>query len=521
MKSVVIGSGLAGLTAAATLAQKGWEVDVFEQFERTGGVTAPYEQDGFRWDLGQLMVEGLGAGEPIGRVLAALNIPVEELPPFTPGQPGAPGTLRIRREDRGYVFPDFELRKPVQPGGLLWRIQRLKELFPDDAPGLDRYWSDFCRLIRLLTCARRMETEAGPNRLLWTARLYLSLLPLLTRKDWSARRLMDSYFKSEQLKCVFTSILADFFTPPSQFLGLGVFALNQEVAYDCRLPARVAGGGEQVYQYSIIGGIGRLVEALESRIRQSGGRIHPGRLVTQVVVEGGRATGVVDSAGAFTPAEAVIASGGVRELYFNLVGEQHLTPAFAEQVRSVPLMDSIFMLHLGIDFDPSPHLHGVTTYFYGTYDVEGGVETGRQGIYHEGRDGFVVHLPSLHTPGMAPAGCHAMTIYTIAPDRLSKGEWADHKEEHIDRLLGYAEQRIPGLRQHIRSLAVITPDDWRARTHTAHHAFGGLAPVMGAWKPPHRTPIAGLWFVGAQSESAGGVNNVIPAAYRIALAAAA
>jgi len=49
------------------------------------------------------------------------------------------------------------------------------------------------------------------------------------------------------------------------------------------------------------------------------------------------------------------------------------------------------------------------------------------------------------------------------------------------------------------------------------HAFGGIAPIKGAWRVPHRTPISGLWFVGAQSESGGGVNAVIPAAYKTAL----
>jgi phytoene dehydrogenase-like protein len=33
---------------------------------------------------------------------------------------------------------------------------------------------------------------------------------------------------------------------------------------------------------------------------------------------------------------------------------------------------------------------------------------------------------------------------------------------------------------------------------------------------PHRTPIDGLWFIGQQSESGGGVMNVMLASYRVA-----
>jgi phytoene dehydrogenase-like protein len=43
---------------------------------------------------------------------------------------------------------------------------------------------------------------------------------------------------------------------------------------------------------------------------------------------------------------------------------------------------------------------------------------------------------------------------------------------------------------------------------------------MGKSGAPHETPIEGLWFVGQQSESGGGLPNVIPAAYRTAKAIA-
>jgi phytoene dehydrogenase-like protein len=48
------------------------------------------------------------------------------------------------------------------------------------------------------------------------------------------------------------------------------------------------------------------------------------------------------------------------------------------------------------------------------------------------------------------------------------------------------------------------------------NAFGGIAPILGSWKVPHQTPIQGWWFAGAQSESGGGVNSVIPGAYKTA-----
>lgn len=52
MRVAVIGSGLAGLAAAATLAARGYAVEVFEKNDWLGGKAAVLEQDGFRFDMG-------------------------------------------------------------------------------------------------------------------------------------------------------------------------------------------------------------------------------------------------------------------------------------------------------------------------------------------------------------------------------------------------------------------------------------------------------------------------------------
>ena len=501
MKAIVIGSGMSGLTAATALAAAGHQVSVFEQYPAPGGVTAPFVKDGYRWDLGQLLIEGLGPDEPTGSVLAKL---------------GVLDKIRTVVDDRGYVFPDFELRKPAQYQGFRWRIALLQRLFPAEAAGLERYWKDYLRFTRLMTLGRRLEGTSGLSGLLGRLKLYNTLLPFLTKKDWNAAQLMDYYFKDEKLKCVFISILADFFTPPSQFIGLGVFALNAEKTFDKRMPVELAKDAVQLCHYSILGGVGTLVDALVERLRYLDGQLYTSRTVDQILVEAGRVVGVLDTAGERTAADVVVASGGAKETFLDLVGSARLPVDFVDQVKSIPLMDSVFMLHLALDFDPSPHLHGPVTYYYGTYDVEGEVKRGKQGEYHEGQAGFVVHVPSLHSPAMAPDGKHAMTIYTICPDTLKEGNWASHRHEYADKLLGYAGQRIPGLQTHSQIIEIITPDDWRLRTHPSHHAFGGIAPVLGSWRVPHQTPVQGLWFVGAQSESGGGVNSVIPAAYKTA-----
>lgn len=497
MKAIVIGSGLAGLTAGLTLAKAGHQVEVFEQSDKLGGVTGGFEADGFEWDYGQLVVEGFGKQEPLGEILNEL---------------GVLDDLTLVHDEREYCFPDFTIRVPEQYEGITWRMDLLKRLFPEERQGLEAYWKDYVRFTRLITLARRMEKEGWGTRI----GFYLSLLPLLPKMNWSAERLMAHYFKSEKLRGVFMSILADFFTPPSQFPGLGIFSLNGEITFEKRMTTLLAKNAEMTRFYSMVGGLKVLVKALADAIQAHSGTIHTHRAVTKILFEGERACGVLDEKGVTHACEVVIASGGAKETFINLAGEEHLPAGFSDKVGSISLMDSIFMIHLGVDYDPSDVLHTVCTYYYGSYDIEGEVRRAKAGQYHEGEAGFVVHFPTLRSPSMAPKGKHALTIYTICPDRLANGDWETDKEKYADRLLEYAEMKIPGLRSHIVAQHIFTPADFRKLTHLDHHAFGGLAPVMNAWKIPHKTPVEGLWFVGAQSESGGGINNVLPSSYKVA-----
>ncbi len=72
-RAIVVGSGMAGLTAAAYLARDGCQVDVYEQADHIGGVTATIGKDGYSWDLGPMALEGFGPGEPAAILLEELG----------------------------------------------------------------------------------------------------------------------------------------------------------------------------------------------------------------------------------------------------------------------------------------------------------------------------------------------------------------------------------------------------------------------------------------------------------------
>lgn len=501
MKAIVIGSGMSGLTAAAYLARAGHQVTVYEQYGEIGGVTATLRQDGFGWDLGPLLLEGFGPGEPAGEILAEL---------------GLEDRVRTVRDDRGAVFPDFSFWKPEEYAGPYWRREHLKRIFPEEREGLDRYYRFYDRMMDLMALARRAERAAGLQALLLKARMLLIFRQVQSMADWSAEQLMSHFFRRPEVRAVYTAILADFVVRPSQFPALAIPAVNSEIAFDRRIPLRTSRAGPRLSFRYILGGCGQMVEALADLIRAHGGQIRTGAPVARILLEDGRAAGVALADGHAERADVVIASGGAKETFFGLVGRPHLPPDFAAQVDSLPLEESVLMVHLGIDFDPTPYQPAALCYYYNTYDVEGAVGRCQRGEYHEGRDGFLIYIPSRHSPELAPPGHHALTIYTIAPNRLSEGTWADRREELAEKLIAEAERIIPGLRARARVQVILTPEDFRRRTHQEHHSFGGCAPVMGKEGISHRTPIPGLWFIGSQSQSGGGVTNVMTGARRAA-----
>jgi phytoene dehydrogenase-like protein len=493
-RAVVVGSGMAGLTAAAYLARRGCEVDVFEQADRIGGVTATLQREGFSWDLGPLMLEGFGPGEPARNIL-------EEL--------GCSDRVEVVRADRGIVFPDYSVLRPAEYAGPDWRKARLKELFPHEADGIERYYEFYETMLDLMTLNRRAETDAFPRSLLLKARMALLFRRVKQYESWNSQQVMDHFFTDDRLKALFLGILADLVVCPSEFIGLGVPAFNQETAFDARIPASGTGiGPRMTFQY-VVGGVGTLVEAVSGVIEENGGRLHTSSPVRRVLLDGDRVHGIELDDGATVEAEIVLVSGGARECFFDLVGREALPADFAEKVDDVPLMESVFMVHLGVDMDPTPYQDGALVYYYGMYDLEEAVARTRRAEYHEGKEGFLVYIPSMHSPGMAPPGQHAITVYTIAPNEL-EGGWEARRQEMTDKLLHEAEKVIPGLRERAAVIVSMTPEDFGRLTHLrGHHSFGGVCPVMGKSGAPHRTPFKGLWFIGSQSETAGGVPNVM------------
>lgn len=485
MRVIVIGSGLSGLTSGALLAKKGHSVKILEQNAIIGGVTSAIEKDGYRWDLGQMLIPELSEGEAGWKILAEL---------------GVENMVETEKSYREAFFPDFHIKRPKEYQGRHWRREFLKEIFPEDSKGLDDYF-ELCEEVMDLFSLNSQEGLKAK------VKLALKFIALRKMKPMTCQELMDYYFSNKKLHMVFTGILADYVTYPKDFPGLIVPSINAENQYDERVPLDYDGHEHRQSWTFIKGGTRSLVNALAEGVKKFGGEIQTSTSVTRIKISNEKVVGVVTADGKEYPADIVVASGGAKELYRNLIGEEFIPKKFdSKYLQNMATTESIFMVHLGVDYDPSIHQNGsALTYYYFTYDINKSVKECIEGQFHEGKDGLLIYIPSKHSPDMAPVGHHAVTVYTIAPNYPINGSWEKDKDRWAEKLLDLAEKYVPGLRAHEKTRLVMTPVDFRKLTHLDKHAFGGFVPDMTRPPPPHKTPISGLWFVGAQSENFGGV----------------
>jgi len=488
-KACIVGAGLGGLTAGAFLARDGWEVHIFDKNSKPGGVCALAEKNGYKWEQGPLILSDLLPGEYLYELLKGFGI-----------------SLPTVRADRGLEMPDYAIWKPDEYEGLYWRRDYLKKLFPEDAEGLDEYYRLYDNMIEIRHLTGILEKQ---ENIFVKFKLIRRFMKIRKYQKMTAQQLVEHLFKNEKLHGVFTGIFCDFCASPTEVQGLGIPFTNFEAAFDKRIPLN---RGEKPYHagfVNIVGGVQKLPEALADYITGHGGELHMNSVVDKVIIQNGKACGVRLSDGSKVSSDVVIGSGGGRDFFYGAVGREHLNEPYTKILDSYKAMEAVFMVHLGVDFDPMEYMKSELCYYYGCYDIPAAVEKMRQGIYHEGDDGFLIFVPSAHAPEFAPEGKHCVTIYTVAPDTLAQGDWESKKEYYADKLISLAEKHLPGLSEHITEKLIMTALDYRELTHMSKCSFGGNVPIWDQRTPGHTTPVRGLYFVGQQSENGGGVTAVI------------
>ncbi|MDP4808470.1 MAG: C-3',4' desaturase CrtD [Cyanobium sp. MAG_160] len=144
---VVVGAGIAGLTAAALLAREGLTVELLEAHQQSGGCAGTFRRGPYTFDVGATQVAGLEPGGSHQRLLAHFGLP---LPQATPLDPACVVDLADGRP------PVRILRDPAR-----WKAEREQQF-----PGSGRFWQ-LCATLHGANWAFASRDPVLPPRSLW------------------------------------------------------------------------------------------------------------------------------------------------------------------------------------------------------------------------------------------------------------------------------------------------------------------------------------------------------------------
>ncbi|WP_431855360.1 phytoene desaturase family protein [Azospirillum sp.] len=469
--AVVLGAGIGGLSAAATLAARGLKVLVVEAHDRPGGYCSSWlrkvrGRDGavgrYVFDAGVQDFSGLGPRGPLRRLLDGL---------------GAAPRLDWRRVRHRYVQDGLCLDVPDRPADL---VTRLQVLFPHQAPGIAAFFAEMERVYADLY-ADVDDTGGVP----------MPPATLEAMQAWTARRphawrwmhrpyaeMLDGYVDDPRLKALLTTI-SEYVTDRPELLSV------REMA---PLFGYYLEGG-----WYPAGGSQRLAELLCAVIREKGGAVCLRTRAERVLTEDGRAAGIVTAGGVVHRAPLVLANSDVVGTLTRLVDPALLPRRYAQRVKGLKRGPTAVLVSLAVE---------------GVPDLPARVFVGAGGLH------FGIGNPSAIDASLAPEGHAAVTMLCLRPEPEA-AEWfaagtavnRARKEAFADRLVAAAEGVIPGLRGRILYRQTASPTTFTRYALADNGAIYGAA--RGQWCPPTKTPLPGLMLVGAGCQSGPGVEAVV------------
>jgi phytoene dehydrogenase-like protein len=507
--AIIVGGGHNGLVCAAYLARAGKKVVVLERRERVGGAAFSEEVfPGFRFSVFSYVVSLLRP-----EIFRELELPRHGL----------------------HVLPLESTITPLQGGTKAgdylgqWNDhdQNRRELARHslrDAEAYDEFGRELHLMARaikpMLAMAPPDPASLAPGNLLELAKLRRYFKDLGTEKFHALHRLLtmssadylDGWFESEVLKATKSA---------SGIIGTMLGPRSPGTAYV--LLHHYMGELDGVFRAwgFAKGGNGSVSAAIAASAQAAGAEIRTSAPVARVLVNGGKATGVVLDSGEEVKASLVVSGADPRRTFLGLVEEKELPEDFVAAIRRFRFRGSSAKVNLALGELPrftclpgdGPHMRGAFSISPSIDYLERAYDDAKYGEISR-RPYMDIIIPSMLDPGMAPPGKHVMSIFVqYAPYHLNGG-WTDARREQlgnavVDTLSEYA----PNIRSAILHRQVVTPADIeRIVGLTEGNIFQGelslqqmffLRPAP-AWAR-YRTPIAGLWQCGSGTHPGGGV----------------
>ncbi|NHC35604.1 C-3',4' desaturase CrtD [Scytonema millei] len=476
---VVIGAGIGGLTAAALLTRRGYQVLVLDQAIVPGGCASTFKRKGFTFDVGATQVAGLEPGGIHHRIFTELEIDLPEATPCDPAcavyLPGETQPINVWRDRRK------------------WKAEREKQF-----PGSDRFWQLIDNLFQASWAFQARDPVLPPRNIwdLWQLTQAvrpgtLTTLPytFLTvgdalrghglEDDWRLRTFLDLQLKlysqvdAEETALLYAATALSVSQSPQ---GLSHLHGSMQVLSD------------------------RLVEALE----KYGGKLLMRHSVEKILVENGKVKGVLvrnqkNQEVGTEPADEIVANVTVQNLV-QLLG-RNAPQGYKQRVDKLPEASGAFVVYLGLDETAIPP--GCPPHLQFMYD--------RNGAIGENNSLFV--SVSRAGDGRAPEGKGTI----IASSFVDPKPWW-RSEDYEAMKEKYTQEAIARLGQffHLTPETILHQETATPRTFARYTArdrgiVGGIGqrvPTFGPFGFANRTPVKNLWLVGDSTHPGEGTAGV-------------
>jgi all-trans-retinol 13,14-reductase len=493
--TIVIGSGIGGLAAAAALAKRQRRVLVLEQHSVAGGLTQTFSRQDWTFATGVHYIGGVGP-EPgpenqFGRLLSWLS---DGALKFTPCV-NPYDIVHLPGFQFGISHPESAYRD-----ALMARFAQQHAAIAG--------WFEACEAARR-SAFTLFALHSMPTWLAWGLRLWRGA----QAEHWTRHTLADELAKIDDpaLRAVLGARWGDYGAPPAQ----APFAEHALVT-----------GSYNAGAYYPVGGPARFAQTLLPVIEAAGGEARLACDVKQIVTSGGRACGVgFDHDGERRHEEArhVISAMGVANTVACLPPDA--AAAWQQTIRGLAPGACCVSLYVGLEGDIAAA--GASSANHWIFESNDTGALWRQPA-DDDAPGIFVSFPSMKDPTshgkptaevVAVVDAAAFAPWLARPDDERPEEYLALKSWLEERLLAQFLRHFPALRPMVRFHELSTPVTQRHYIRSPDGAMYGIEMSAERLTSPAlhvRTPLPGLLLAGQDVTSPG-----VPGAFMGGLLAAA
>jgi phytoene dehydrogenase-like protein len=274
------------------------------------------------------------------------------------------------------------------------------------------------------------------------------------------------------------------------------------------------------------GGMGTITEALATAAHGLGVTINTGTGVERILVENGRAVGVVLEGGEEVRARAVASNADPRRTFLALAPAEALPAEFRRAIERYRSLGASFKVHLALgelpDFSAMPNAgngaagpqhRGLIVLCPSAAYIESAWDEAKHGALC--REPMVeACLHSVLDDTAAPPGKHVMSCFVQYGARhLAEGTWSELKSVAAERVIQVLGRYAPNLPAAIEAWHVYSPEDLELQFGlTGGNIYhGAMTPdQLFSFRPAaggssYASPIEGLFLCGSGAHPGGGV----------------